>query len=928
MLLFYKGSGSLRALRFLLSLRRGEEKRALLFLLLGLIWSVACYGSLALGESLFLEEIGAEKLPFAYLGASFFLCFISCLILYNLSRKRLSPKALFLSFISCVLICNLYLFWHLAIHKGVSGTPTFLYRILIWGLTILCYANFWGFIDQFFNIQDAKRHFCIFNAITFCGDFLGARIVNQIQYLGAELILLAFIVVITFIFPLVHYISSSLKELSEDHNLFLDTGYPPSTKQTLKLCLKDKYTFYLVSFYFLMQLLVVFTEFNYLKIFDAQFGNAETCELTENFTKYSSWISLGNMFFALFAYSRVITRFGINNIILFAPICFFSLFCCWSIKTSVFIATMGMIAREGLAYALDDNNLQLLIYGIPNKIRNQVRIAIESFVEPAGMFICALLCLFIPHQYVLCIIISAVCILLAILLRTHYSKAILRNLSLESIHRRRSIREWFADMNDTEKRQAEILLLTHLKNPQERNQMFAFQHLLNLKNRAVLPNLLLHMNKLGLSGKLKTLNMLKNSVWAKDFLTLELLKRWSSLPQHPTIAAALHLYFVEHDLLHVSNIADDLYDQSGDRLFAAVLIVRKHKPSGEYQALAEKHLSEILESEDPELIIKGLSILALERSPSNFPIILPFLTHPNEQVFLQACLSLETCADKQYAQYGRTVLNTLKKTKDTQAAQALLNTLAALLDASLVYEFVLASVQLKNVLRKLAETILASLPKECIPILIEMVADHSLHNSCRIMAAKALSHIDSRQLKRLALKILKSKAAKTLFYDYHKNFIQKRYPRYDLHLLIESLEANYQAEVNFMLAFLAIVSSSDYADVLIRSLTGKNLKARAQALESLEKDCENHLFTLVTPFVYRDKHTSDEKYYMKKGVEPLAIEELLNRLEQTPFLFSKLIAQQLKEELSLCDAEFSSALQSFAKKQKTSILSREYITSS
>lgn len=76
MLLFYKGSGSLRALRFLLSLRRGEEKRALLFLLLGLIWSVACYGSLALGESLFLEEIGAEKLPFAYLEhPSFFASF-------------------------------------------------------------------------------------------------------------------------------------------------------------------------------------------------------------------------------------------------------------------------------------------------------------------------------------------------------------------------------------------------------------------------------------------------------------------------------------------------------------------------------------------------------------------------------------------------------------------------------------------------------------------------------------------------------------------------------------------------------------------------------------------------------------------------------------------------------------------------------------
>ena len=458
--------------------------------------------------------------------------------------------------------------------------------------------------------------------------------------------------------------------------------------------------------------------------------------------------------------------------------------------------------------------------------------------------------------------------------------------------------------------------------------MFAFQHLLNLKNRAVLPNLLLHMNKLGLSGKLKTLNMLKNSVWAKDFLTLEQLKRWSSLPQHPAIATALHLYFAEHDLINVSDVADDLYDQSGDRLFAAILTVRKHKPEGEYQNLAQKRLSEIFESEDPELIIKGLSILVLERKHSNFLTVLPFLNHPNEEVFLQACLALEASSHKQYSQYGETILNTLGKTKDIRAAQALLKAIAPLLDSSLIYKFVTTSVQLKNTLRKLAETILSSLPKEYAPSLVDIITNRSLHNSCRIMAAKALSRVDNGLLKRLALKILKSKATKALFYDYHKNFIQKRYPCYNLHLLIETLEANYQAEVNFILAFLAITGSADYADVLIRSLTGKNLKARAQALESLEKDSENHLFALVTPFVYRDTHVFEEKYYMKKGVELLTIEELLNWIEKTPFYFSKLIASQLKEELSLCNAEFSSSLQNFAKKQKGSVLSQEYITNS
>ncbi|EPJ33669.1 putative membrane protein, partial [Chlamydia psittaci 06-1683] len=445
--------------------------------------------------------------------------------------------------ITSIIVCNLYLFCYAVTCSEIPSTPLLIYRMLTWSSIILAYTNFWGFVDQFFNIQDAKRHFSIFNAIIFLGDAIGCGIVNRIQYIGIERILVLFVVILFSCYPIVHYVSKSLKELSEDHDHFIDTGHPPSASKAFKLCLKDSYTFYLLCFYFLMQLLAIATEFNYLKIFEHHFAERDTYELTAHITKWSSWISLTNMCFALFAYSRIVKNMGVNNIILFAPLCFTSLFFCWSFKTSLGIATVGMVAREGLTYALDDNNLQLLIYGVPNSIRNQIRIAIECFIEPVGMFVWALLCFAISYQYTVCLVISLITVVLACLLRSYYAKAILRNLSSQAIHLKKTMLEWIKSMTLKEKRQTELLLLTHLKHQHEKHQIFAFQHLLNLGSRSVLPSLLAHMNKLSLPSKLKTMEMLKNSLWARDFLTLELLKRWSMTTPHPSIAAGIHLYF-------------------------------------------------------------------------------------------------------------------------------------------------------------------------------------------------------------------------------------------------------------------------------------------------------------------------------------------------------------------------------------------------
>ncbi|EPJ32759.1 hypothetical protein CP061683_0778, partial [Chlamydia psittaci 06-1683] len=79
-----------------------------------------------------------------------------------------------------------------------------------------------------------------------------------------------------------------------------------------------------------------------------------------------------------------------------------------------------------------------------------------------------------------------------------------------------------------------------------------------------------------------------------------------------------HLYFAEHDLLGISDISEDLYDEPGDKLLAAILTVRRQEICGQYRDIADARLKELLTSADSRVVSIGLSILTLEKNPDNF----------------------------------------------------------------------------------------------------------------------------------------------------------------------------------------------------------------------------------------------------------------------------------------------------------------------
>ena len=133
-----------------------------------------------------------------------------------------------------------------------------------------------------------------------------------------------------FIFMITRRHAPILEEHHESHNTV-----SVDLKSIIQTVFKSKFTLYLLFFYFSMQLIAVVTEFNYMGSYEKAFENSPENTLTEFNGRVGMWISLGNMLFGMFAYSRLVRKLGINNIILFAPSCFFVIFVFWFFKDAL-----------------------------------------------------------------------------------------------------------------------------------------------------------------------------------------------------------------------------------------------------------------------------------------------------------------------------------------------------------------------------------------------------------------------------------------------------------------------------------------------------------------------------------------------------------------------------------------------------------------
>lgn len=886
-----------KALRTLFNLYPGEEKKAFLFVCLAFFWSSGSYGLLTLSGGLFVEHVGAKGLPQAYVSIALAMCVFSSFLVWSL--PKFSLKRLLTGVLSLSLVFNTFFLIVLSSH--FEPKPLwYVFKIINWIAPVVIYSSFWGFIDEYYDLQDGKRCFCLFNAIIFLGDALGAGLVSWlITSVGNTGMITLFLGLMLCSIPLIMLIHQQVEPLDEEHVRMIPKKHS-SFKKLLRIVFTSPFTMLLLLFYLTMHLVAIVTEYHYISSFEAILQKKhELVRITEFLGQCNLWISLGNMLFGVIFYSRLVKRVGIHNTIVITPIVFLILYSVFGFWTSLACSVMAMVACEGFAYALDDNNLNLLLSGVSSKAKNQIRIAIDSFFEPVGMLISALLLYFFSeHHLKIGIGLSIGAVVLVFLLRASYHKAIFQNLLASTIRFEQKVSRWFLTFSGVEKKKIERFLLRHLKVANEKTQLLTFETLLQLKQRRTLPYLLDRFSKMSIPGKIAVIHLFEKSCFYNDSIILDTLKRLSKMVPHPTLKSAIGFYFASQNILSEMQGLDYLQHSNLELKGVGILSLCFSQKKA-LQNLAKDELKILFQSNEDPKISLALFIIGKQKNQSNISLLIPYLNHKNPAIIKKAAQSIELSSFVQEPKIADQLSLVFKEIEDIETRIFCLKSLQVLCDPIQILSLLRLNHKMHLNEWSLLESSVLKISLSIKSEAIEILQNSSFSLPARIIAGKSLSKsLSEKTFNKILSPILEQEFERALFYYYHAHVIQKQLPECTLWILEKALISKYEMIVDFIIQIIAVFGKINYPEVLLMSLKSPHKKIKAQALETIEKMCPSKILHKIHLLLNVQASEKKLALYLHEQRMPWNVWQILNHLEHSSFPEDRLIATTLKKQFN------------------------------
>lgn len=892
----------------------GEEKHALLFAFLGFIWAFGATCGLKFADALFLLHIGAEFLPQAYTLIACGMFGLAFILLY--SFHKFSSYRIYLTTLQLGLSFYLFVFICLILDIG-NGSQWLWFALKLAGfyLFAVLMTCYWTFIDQYHHLQDAKRLYSLFSSTI----FLGSASTGLLMYSGLlnlDYLIILIIGLLSFTYFWVRKISLAIPlvahEDAELEGFVYDEGH--YLKFFFKSVIRSPFTLLLVTSNFLIYLLLVITEYNYMFTFENYFANQPNSNVGEgteaNLTlflgKCLATVSIGNLFFGLFVYSRMVRRFGIGSLLFITPVFLIISFTGWSISESLLFPLIGFFVVEGTLYIIDDNNFNLLLNAVPTKLKYKIRVMIESFFEPVGMLTSALLLSFFQNHSKLLGFILAICAFcVALGLSANYLKALFVNLSENAIHFQRTITDWIGKMTDKQQKMAENRLLAIFKLGDEQAQLFACEGLLAFQDPTILKRLLYYATQTGSRAKIKFVQLFEQSTFAKNSLVLDTLQGWIQQDFDPQLRSTVYFYLAKQGLLHPEKILGELKSSDIQLQGAAIIALKKSlaylppTTAAYNRTLAAHYLKLLLDSHHEEELCMGLQILGIDGDAHDIDILISYLNHPSLNIARTAAKSIAQAEFLDSIRQAPLVISQLSQISDNEIRLSCLKALKQVNDSSLVAALIQVSLHFRPNERRLTEEVIFNMGLRTVPALLSITRDTHVPDRCRLLAVRTLGRLALPQLRANLSDIISQEIDRAYFYFYHYHTIQSLNPALDLTILRDVLITGYHSVLDFIIQTLGIAGEVEDEELLSRSLRSRNPKLRSQVIETLEKTCEPQIFRLLQPLVDDLPYEEKIRSYAKSNINPLNLNDIIEKMSSSSAQIDQIIAATMKYHLNL-----------------------------
>ncbi len=895
-----------RILRKVFGIYPGEGGTTFRFARLSTYWafSTLCLENLA--DGLFLQKVGAHALPKVYLSTALILILTSSVIVYAL--RIVSPYQI----LQKVILAGFFISASFLFVLSMESPPPCTWYILkifsrlFFSVFLACG---WTFIDQYHDLQEAKRVYSLYSAAYFLGIMLSGVVINLLLSRSGYIFLygIACFTILLSFFE-VKNIVEKVPAVHDDTIEGVFTGDRNGIAVLIGLVKKSPYTLVLLALSLLVQFIMITTEFNYMEIFQKAFQvkNLDTATHISGFlAKSRAAISAGNILIGAFLFSPFMRRLGLNNILLIPPLFLGFVYCGMLMQNSLFIGILGLIAVDGVLFTIEDNSFNLLTKAVPAKLKSKVRIINDSFFEPIGMLICsAFLFCFEKHSRLMGLAFSFLFFTLAILLRNLYIKAIFINLKENAIHFERKLHNWLEKLGKKESKEIKKDLLKSLSSSSEEERLLGVEGLLAYNDPLLLKRILPALETLSSKNKEAFLALIEKNPLKNHPSVLEKVNSWV---EDSELFEKAYFFLAKKGLLHPEKVTDDLESKNLFLRGAAILTLKKSQAlqnteqASLNRTIAQKESDLLLSSENPSEVLLGLKVAKEIFGSDGCLKIFPLLNHSNLDIKKEASLVLSEIVDKSCIAYLPKLIEEIQEIKEGEIRKNCLVALGKIGDSTAVKEILQASVNFRPCEKRLVEQILLQMGLKTVPTLLSLVRSKEIHYTCRIQAAKILAHLSLPQLRAHLDEIISIEKEKAYFYFFHAHTIQKTHPEYDLVLLEETLQSRFQASFDFIIHLLGAVGSIEDSELLVHSLHSKNEKVHSNAIETLEKTCDFQIFSWLLPLIEKipleEKLSAFHKNY--QDYSPLSLQELLYTLYESPSLSDKITAAHLKATLKV-----------------------------
>ena len=356
-----------------------DTPKALAFAGLGFLLQAGLVLGITTADSLFLSRVGAQGLPSIYILQT------AAMLLHTAAFvtlvKRFGIDRLFDGTLAVMILCGLVI-WLL--FTGRPHQAPFYYAVKLYtGMWYFgLYTLFWTFLDSYYDLTEAKRLYALFAAGSAGGAMIGGAAVSLLaDRIDPGTFFLLWAVTALLTWPVLARIRQRWPKIDTGREENAQGGALREAMAGIRSLAGSRYTIALTGGFFMITVTATICDYEYMRIFSVGRDEAQLAGL---FGRVTLAANLANMLITLFLFNPLVARFGVRNVALLQPVIFGAVFLWFARAPGMGAAIGGFLAYHALMMAIDINNGNLLVFGLPTARRKELRTLIEGVCLPAA----------------------------------------------------------------------------------------------------------------------------------------------------------------------------------------------------------------------------------------------------------------------------------------------------------------------------------------------------------------------------------------------------------------------------------------------------------------------------------------------------------------------------------------------------------------